>query len=980
AGVGEENWISPEQRLPYTIRFENDAEKATAPAVFVTITQQLDSDLDWNSFEVGDFGFGDIYIEVPEGFQTYSERVDLRDTIGYFVDFNAAIDPDSGEATWTLETIEPETGEYPNDFDAGFLPPNREKPEGEGFVNYRIQTKTGITTDTVIDAEAEIVFDTNEPIDTPAIFHTIDITPPTSTVEELPETVSSPEFTVKWQGDDRGSGIATYDIYVSVEDGPFELWLDDTSETESTYRGEVGKTYGFYSVAIDRLGYKEEIPTLAQARTTMIEENVAPEPSDDAISTDADTPVTISSSELLANDQDEDVDTLSITSVSNAVNGTVELNAEGEIVFTPDAEFIGEASFSYTVRDSEGEENSATVTVIVNAVNAAPEPSDDEISTNADTPVTIESSQLLANDQDEDVDTLTITQVSNAVNGTVELNAEGEIVFTPDAEFTGEASFDYTVQDSEGEENSATVTVIVNAVNAAPQPEDDAIATNADTPVTISSSELLANDIDEDVDTLTITQVSNAVNGTVELNAEGEIVFTPDAEFTGEATFSYTVRDSEGEENSATVTVTVNAVNAAPEPEDDAISTNADTPVTIESSQLLANDQDEDVDTLTITQVSNAVNGTVELNAEGEILFTPDAEFVGEASFSYTVRDSEGEENSATVTVTVNAVNAAPEPEDDEISTNADTPVTIESSQLLANDQDEDLDTLTITQVSNAVNGTVELNAEGEIVFTPDAEFIGEASFDYTVRDSEGEENSATVTVTVNAVNAAPQPSDDEISTNADTPVTIESSQLLANDRDEDVDTLTITQVSNAVNGTVQLNAEGEILFTPDAEFIGEASFSYTVRDSEGEENSATVIVAVNPIAPGNEINGTPGRDNLTGTPSDDIITGFQGRDTLTGGAGSDRFVYSSILDAGDFITDFEIDSDKIVMTDLLSSLDYAGENPIADGYIQISSRGDSAMLSIDPDGALGGGRSRTFIMIEGTSADAMNENNNWLL
>ena len=634
AGVGEENWISPEQRLPYTIRFENDAEKATAPAVFVTITQQLDSDLDWNSFEVGDFGFGDIYIEVPEGFQTYSERVDLRDSIGYFVDFNAAIDPDSGEATWTLETIEPETGEYPNDFDAGFLPPNREKPEGEGFVNYRIQTKTGITTDTVIDAEAEIVFDTNEPIDTPAIFHTIDITPPTSTVEELPETVSSPEFTVKWQGDDRGSGIATYDIYVSVEDGPFELWLDDTSETESTYTGEVGKTYGFYSVAIDRLGYKEEIPTLAQARTTMIEENVAPEPEDDAISTNADTPVTISSSELLANDIDEDVDTLTITQVSNAVNGTVELNAEGEIVFTPDAEFIGEASFSYTVRDSEGEENSATVTVTVNAVNAAPQPEDDEISTNADTPVTISSSELLANDIDEDVDTLSITSVSNAVNGTVELNAEGEIVFTPDADFIGEASFDYTVQDSEGEENSATVTVTVNAVNAAPQPEDDEISTNADTPVTIESSQLLANDIDEDVDTLSITSVSNAVNGTVELNAEGEIIFTPDAEFVGEASFSYTVQDSEGQENSATVTVVVNAVNAAPQPEDDEISTDADTPVTISSSELLANDIDEDVDTLSITSVSNAVNGTVELNAEGEIVFTPDAEFVGEASFS----------------------------------------------------------------------------------------------------------------------------------------------------------------------------------------------------------------------------------------------------------------------------------------------------------------------------------------------------------
>ncbi|MDE5122926.1 MAG: hypothetical protein O4965_23915, partial [Trichodesmium sp. St19_bin1] len=86
AGVGEENWLTSPQTLPYTIRFENDPEKADAPAVFVTVTQQLDSDLDWNTFELGNFGFGDINIEIPPGYQNYTERIDLTETIGYFVD------------------------------------------------------------------------------------------------------------------------------------------------------------------------------------------------------------------------------------------------------------------------------------------------------------------------------------------------------------------------------------------------------------------------------------------------------------------------------------------------------------------------------------------------------------------------------------------------------------------------------------------------------------------------------------------------------------------------------------------------------------------------------------------------------------------------------------------------------------------------------------------------------------------------------
>mgnify|MGYP002777042423 CR=1 FL=1 len=270
AGYGAQNWLTPNQVLPYTIRFENQAT-ATAPAVFVTITQQLDPDLDLSTFELGDFGFGAIYIDVPDGFQSYTTRVDLRDTIGDFVDFDASLDPNTGKVTWKLTTIDPNTGEMPDDVDAGFLPPNNANHDGEGFVNYKVTAKSTSTTGTRIDAEARIIFDTNEPIDTPPIFNTIDIGKPSSNITTLP-TVVTKNFQVSWGGSDDGSGIVSYDIYVAIDNGEFKLWLDDTKTTSAIYTGEGSKIYSFYSVAKDGVGYTEETPVAAD--TTVRVNNV----------------------------------------------------------------------------------------------------------------------------------------------------------------------------------------------------------------------------------------------------------------------------------------------------------------------------------------------------------------------------------------------------------------------------------------------------------------------------------------------------------------------------------------------------------------------------------------------------------------------------------------------------------------------------------------------------------------------------------
>jgi RHS repeat-associated protein len=267
-GFGAEGWLIPNQALPYMIRFEN-ASDAGASAVFVTVTQQLDSDFDWTTFQLGDFGFGDFYIDVPDGFQNYSTRVDARESIGYFVDFEASLNATTGKVTYKLTTIDPVTGKLPTNFDAGFLPPNdKATNSGEGFLKYKIQAKPNLATGIQLTTEASIVFDTNDPINTPVHLNTVDNTRPSSAVTALPSTTRNTSFNVAWTGNDGGSGIASYDIYVSTNGGQPVLWKDDTTDTSAIYNGQTETTYSFYSVATDNVGQTEAAPT--QADTTIL--------------------------------------------------------------------------------------------------------------------------------------------------------------------------------------------------------------------------------------------------------------------------------------------------------------------------------------------------------------------------------------------------------------------------------------------------------------------------------------------------------------------------------------------------------------------------------------------------------------------------------------------------------------------------------------------------------------------------------------
>ena len=386
------------------------------------------------------------------------------------------------------------------------------------------------------------------------------------------------------------------------------------------------------------------------------------------------------------------------------------------------------------------------MTVMINAVNDDPVAEDDGVTTDEDVALTINAADLLSNDSDIDSANLTISSVSSPSNGTLVDNVgDGTYTYTPGADFNGTDTFMYTISDGEFTD-TATVTVTVDPVNDAPVAEDDAATTDEDTAVTVS---VLANDSDVDGDTLSITGATNGSNGIVTFNSD-DVTYTPNADFNGTDTFTYTISDGEFTAT-ATVTVTVDPVNDNPVAADDGVTTDEDVALTITAADLLSNDSDIDSANLTISSVSNPSNGTLVDNGDGTYTYAPGADFNGSDTFTYTISDGNGGSDTAMVTVTVNPVNDAPVAEDDTATTDEDTLVTID---ILANDSDVDGGAFSITGVTDGNNGTVSI-VGADVAYTPNPDFNGTDTFTYTISDGELTDT-ATVTVTVDPVNDAP--------------------------------------------------------------------------------------------------------------------------------------------------------------------------------------------------------------------------------
>ncbi|EGQ8798139.1 tandem-95 repeat protein [Vibrio parahaemolyticus] len=549
-----------------------------------------------------------------------------------------------------------------------------------------------------------------------------------------------------------------------------------------------------------------------------------------------DTPTIIN---VLGNDTFEGADkVVSLDAENSPKNGTVIVNSDGTVTYTPDDNYVGEDTFTYIVT-SGGVSESTTVEVNVTPVNDAPVAKNDISTTQEDTAVTID---VLSNDTDVDGDKLSIESASvPKEQGTVEV-VNGKLVFTPAENFNGQAEITYTVTDGQLTDE-AKVTVTVNPVNDAPTIKVDAVesitedAVNTDTVV----ATLTVRDTDTPEDQLTVSLENNSngyfvlVGNEVKLTQAGVDAVNNDELNLKDLTISASVSDGVNPTANDSDSLIVNRVNDAP---------------TVENAiadQVLA--EDFDVYTIDLNEVFKDSDSSLEFSVSGNdniqisivsgvATITPTADWNGKETITFTAKDPSGENVSQTVNFTVASVADIVA---DKATVVEDTPTII---NVLSNDTFESTDKVVSLDADNGPkNGTVIVNNDGTVTYTPDDNYVGKDTFTYVVT-SGGVSESTIVEVNVTPVNDAPVAKDDIATTQEDTAVTID---VLPNDSDVDDDKLSIQSASAPeAQGKVEI-VDGKLVFTPAENFNGDAEITYTVTDGELTDE-AKVTVTVNPV------------------------------------------------------------------------------------------------------------------------------------
>ncbi|EJG0905567.1 tandem-95 repeat protein [Vibrio parahaemolyticus] len=579
----------------------------------------------------------------------------------------------------------------------------------------------------------------------------------------------------------------------------------------------------------------EDLVVSGSANLDILPINDAPNAENDVITTEEDTAVTI---DVLVNDSDVEGDALSIQSASvPSEQGSVDI-VDGKLVFTPAENFNGDATITYIVTDGDLTDE-AKVTVTVTPVNDSPVAVDDTVSTQEDTVVTID---VLPNDSDVDGDKLSIQSASvPEAQGKVEI-VDGKLVFTPAENFNGHAEITYTVTDGELTDE-AKVTVTVNPVNDAPTIKVDAVESITENAVSTDTvvATLTVRDTDTPEDRLTVSLENNSngyfvlVGNEVKLTQAGVDAVNNDELNLKDLTISASVSDGVNPTANDSDSLIVNRVNDAPTVENaiaDQVLSEDFATYTIDLNEVFK-------DTDSSLKFSVSGNNSIQISiVNGVATITPTADWNGKETITFTAKDPSGESVNQTVDFTVAPV---VDIEADSADVVEDTPTII---NVLGNDTFESTDKVVSLDADNGPkNGTVIVNNDGTVTYTPDDNYVGKDTFTYVVT-SGGVSESTTVSVDVMPVNDAPVAKDDIATTQEDTAVTID---VLPNDSDVDGDKLSIESASvPKEQGTVEV-VNGKLVFTPAENFNGDAEITYTVTDGQLTDE-AKVTVTVNPV------------------------------------------------------------------------------------------------------------------------------------
>ncbi|WP_139278040.1 tandem-95 repeat protein, partial [Vibrio parahaemolyticus] len=568
---------------------------------------------------------------------------------------------------------------------------------------------------------------------------------------------------------------------------------------------------------------------------------------------------------VLGNDTFEgDGKVVSLDTNNGPANGTVSVNPDGSVTYTPNDNYHGTDSFTYIVT-SGGVSESTTVSVDVTPVNDAPVAKDDIATTQEDTVVTID---VLPNDTDVDGDKLSIQSATvPEAQGKVEI-VDGKLVFTPAENFNGDAEITYTVTDGQLTDE-AKVTVTVNPVNDAPTIKVDAVESITEDAVSTDTvvATLTVRDTDTPEDQLTVSLENNSngyfvlVGDEVKLTQAGVDAVNNDELNLKDLTISASVSDGVNPTANDSDSLIVNRVNDAPTIKVDAVESITEDAVSTDTvvATLTVRDTDTPEDQLTVSLENNSngyfvlVGDEVKLTQAGVDAVNNDELNLKDLTISASVSDGVNPTANDSDSLIVNRVNDAPTIKVDAVESITEDAVSTDTvvATLTVRDTDTPEDQLTVS---------LENNSNGYFVLVGDEVKLTQAGVD-AVNNDELNLKDLTISASVSdGVNPTANDSDSLVVNRVNDAPTVENAiadQVLS----EDFDAYTIDlnevfkdsdsslEFSVSGNNSIQISiVNGVATITPTADWNGKETITFTAKDPSGESVSQTVDFTVAPV------------------------------------------------------------------------------------------------------------------------------------
>ena len=556
--------------------------------------------------------------------------------------------------------------------------------------------------------------------------------------------------------------------------------------------------------------------------------------------------------------------------VTASANGGDIAVVNGQVNYTPKTGFTGVDTFVYTITDGDGYADQGLVTITVGGAVAAVAVNDAfDVVVDTATPLNV-----LAND------TAGTNIVSFDATSTQGFPITGTtlLTYTPTGGFLGQDSFTYTIQDTNGNQSTATVTITVKAVVVA-----DGVLNAVDDSITVAvnssstSIDVTANDNygvngPNASHPLTLPGgklvTASAQGGDIAV-VNGNVNYTPKNGFTGTDSFEYTLTDSKGFTDKGLVTITVGGALAA-------VAVNDTFDVVVDTAtplNVLVNDTGSGLTILSFDAAS--AQGFTVTGSASSLTYTPTGGYLGQDSFTYSIEDTNGNQATATVSITVKAAVVSTgvlSAVNDAITVSinsANTPIDVLLNDNYGVNGPNATHPLTLTngKIFHASNNGGDISVvNGKVNYTPKNGFAGIDTFTYTLTDSKGFAAQGIVTVTVGG-NIPGVAANDAFDVVLDTTTNLD---VLANDTGSGL--YIVSFDANSLQGFSITGTAASLTYTPTGGFTGTDSFSYTIADANGDETSAIVTLTVNEVVvasgPLNAVNDAitvePGRSNTT--------------------------------------------------------------------------------------------------------------------